>query len=576
MKRLWQALAAVLSGAIVVWAVVAGQPAQDPAMPSLLPEGALLYIHSPDFHALLSEWNSSAEKRAWLTSDNYAVFSQSRLFTRLAQAQSEFSAAATIPTATALLNGVAGKESCLALYDIGKLEFVYVTRMDAPAVESTPLWQMRSRFEQRAEAGTQFFVREDPQSKRVAAFAAKNGWLILATREDLLAGVLDRMQGAGGRSLSEEKWYVDAVHQAASQPGDLRMVLNLVRIVPSPYFRSYWVQQNITEMKQYSAAVSDLYRNPEVWREERVLLRKSAAAIPATGVGMLRSIAPADATFWSVRAVTDATSILTKLRCDLLDPQPKQLQMQPNAPPAAVATQAGSASDLETRIDQAPQAEMKADPWQPLRAFLITAQPSGLLQVFSMSAPRDDTFISFDQAMVLSSAQQWDDSAVRNAISATLGSNLTAGKIGAEWEQRTGAGGTYYEFSGQIKLLIAVRGERLFLANSADLLQVLLANDQKSKAPESAGKSVVTYAAVFQHNSQDQTKLRALTSMLDRAGNRGAQDNGGPPHEGESPAFFSGNLASFSRVFSTVSRETVEERDKGATVEQTVQYDWNR
>jgi hypothetical protein len=38
------------------------------------------------------------------------------------------------------------------------------------------------------------------------------------------------------------------------------MTLNLAAIVRSPYFRSYWVQQNITEMKQYTAALSDLYR----------------------------------------------------------------------------------------------------------------------------------------------------------------------------------------------------------------------------------------------------------------------------------------------------------------------------
>jgi hypothetical protein len=45
------------------------------------------------------------------------------------------------------------------------------------------------------------------------------------------------------------------------------MVLNLEKIVPSPYFRSYWVQRNVTEMKQYSSAVSDLYRSSQSYRE---------------------------------------------------------------------------------------------------------------------------------------------------------------------------------------------------------------------------------------------------------------------------------------------------------------------
>jgi hypothetical protein len=56
------------------------------------------------------------------------------------------------------------------------------------------------------------------------------------------------------------------------------MVLNLEKIVPSPYFRSYWVQQNITDLKSYAAAVSDMFRSGSEYREERVLLKKAPAA----------------------------------------------------------------------------------------------------------------------------------------------------------------------------------------------------------------------------------------------------------------------------------------------------------
>ena len=39
-------------------------------------------------------------------------------------------------------------------------------------------------------------------------------------------------------------------------------------------FRSYWIQRNITDMGQYSAAISDLTRSGREYREERMLLRK--------------------------------------------------------------------------------------------------------------------------------------------------------------------------------------------------------------------------------------------------------------------------------------------------------------
>ena len=163
-RRLWIAVGVVVLGCGAVWAVVAVKSAllaTKPALAAMLPEGALLSIEARDFGSLLKDWDGSKEKRTWLTSDNYSDFSNSRLFSRLSQAQDEFSAAADLATDESLLKTVAGKESCLGLYDIGNLEFVYVTKMGSQAIESTPLWQTRAKFEQRTEAGTPFYVRKD-------------------------------------------------------------------------------------------------------------------------------------------------------------------------------------------------------------------------------------------------------------------------------------------------------------------------------------------------------------------------------------------------------------------------------
>jgi hypothetical protein len=173
-RRLWISAGVLLLGCAVVFAVGALEQAlkPQPELPSLLPEGALLSIEARDFGSLLRDWNTSEEKRAWLASDNHAAFSTSRLFTRLSQAQNEFSAAAGLPADSSLLETIAGKQSCLALYDIGNLEFVYVTRLDQQQIESTPLWQTRGKFELRSEAGSPFYVHTDAASSRTAAFAA--------------------------------------------------------------------------------------------------------------------------------------------------------------------------------------------------------------------------------------------------------------------------------------------------------------------------------------------------------------------------------------------------------------------
>ena len=108
--RLLSAGAILLAGCGMVFAVAQLERAAAPIaqLPALLPEGALLSIEARDFSSLLKDWNASPEKRAWLLSDNHAEFSNSRLFSRLSQAQDEFSAAAGLPADASLLEKVAG------------------------------------------------------------------------------------------------------------------------------------------------------------------------------------------------------------------------------------------------------------------------------------------------------------------------------------------------------------------------------------------------------------------------------------------------------------------------------------
>jgi len=132
-RRLKITLSIAVLGCGVVFAVGAVEQLMKsrPELPALLPEGVLLSIEARDFAGLLKDWNTSEERRVWLTSDNHTVFStDSSLYSRLSAAQQEFSAAAGLPTDSSLLDKVAGKESCLGLYDIGNLEFVYITRLD--------------------------------------------------------------------------------------------------------------------------------------------------------------------------------------------------------------------------------------------------------------------------------------------------------------------------------------------------------------------------------------------------------------------------------------------------------------
>ena len=551
-----------------VWAAIElGQPPKP--LPTLMPEGALLYIEAKDFGGLLADWNGSAEKRAWLAGDNYAAFSRSRLFQRLSGAQDEFSTTAGIPADAALLAKVAGRESGLGIYDIGNLGFVYVTRMAQSQVETTPIWQVRGRFEQRTEGSAQFYVRTDTKTGRTAAFAAREGWLILATDDSLVAGVLDRLQGVPGRGLPDEGWYADLLRDAPknTQP-DLRMALNLTELVPSPYFRSYWVQQNITEMKQYTAALCELVRASDQFREERQLLRKTDAAPPSTAeAGDLAALAPPDAAFYSAQSAPDPAAVLQELRDGLLERKPAEVYDRWSAPALPAQNNAGSPGSLEERINVAPAVERQSDPWQPLRSLLKNASPTAMLEVDSDRA--GPVFLSLDSAFVLTSAQIWDEAAVRTALTATLQPGLTAGRLGLAWEKRPSAAGDYLALAGQIPLFAAFRGKQLLLASDSGLLEKVLARTQ---SPAGARPSGLTYTAVFRHSAQEQQNFNILFTRLDRPGGGSNVYH----RNGEDNPFFSGSLSSLSRTFAAVDEERVEELDQGAKVTQTVIYHWKR
>jgi len=562
-------------GAVVAVGVIEHNAAQRAEVAVLLPEGALLSIEAEDFAALLHDWNSSDEKRVWIKGDNCAAFNRSRLFTRLAQAQSEFSAVATVSTNSEMLDAIAGKQSGLALYDIGKLEFLYITRMDADRAQALPLWQARDRFERRSEAGSDFYLRKEANSGREAAFALRDGWLILGTRQDLVAGVLDRMAGKNDHNLGNEAWYAEAIKNAGER-GDLRMALDLARLVPSPYFRSYWVQRNITEMRQYVSAVSDLRRDGSTYREERVLLRRENSGNRLQGDAQsLFQIAPDDAALVVAQVPDDAAKVLAAMREDLLELRPTSGRNRvTTAPSVASDEDAGTPAQLDVDLTQAPQVESQTDVFQPLQAVLNSADPVSMMRCYQSNLAQGNVFVDLHAAMILEARNSWNEGAVRNALTAALASSTTVNKLGAQWQKRSSSAGDYQALDGPIPLFLKLDGSRLFLSTNASLLEILLHRVHGASSPASDNQ---TYLAVFR-TAQARPGFLHLMRQLDRANGSKLPENvdGQTPMNGTAPTFFSGNLASLSNAFVRLDSEEVVEHDLGATVHQSVTYRWKR
>ena len=560
-------IAAVTLGA----ALAAYRPfaAAEPPLSRYAPAGALLYLEAKDFSSLLSAWNSSREKQQWVASANYQVFSRSRLFLRLGGASDQFAAAAGLPPDMNFLSQVAGSQSAVALYDIGKLQFLYITRLASANAMQTALWQSRANFSTREVAGVTFYLRKDEESEKEVAFAVKDGFLLLATREDLMAGALQLIAGSHDQSIEAEPWFSRSL---ASVPpaGDLRMVLHLEKLVPSPYFRSYWIQQNITDLKQYSSAVSDLFLSGKEYREERQLVKKiapateSAAEPGAAAVADLSRLVPADAGVFQLRASPSAETALALLETKLLAPHLGPGVASQFAPQVALTSgQTGSANDLETRIDIAPiETPASANTSESLKTLLQSNPTQASLQLQNTEIDKGGVFVRIHSAVALLGASEWNETAARSALVDFVRPALTASQLGLTWQAKSG----FQQLDGLWSFAAAVRGKYLIVSDDPNLLAAMLARlNQKTDAQPAR------FIAGFNH-ARERERFARFTGQLD------AQATGGVSfgQSQNTPAFFSRNVASLSSALSGVSSQRIVVRDAGDKVLQTVTYEWSR
>jgi hypothetical protein len=534
-----------------------------PELSHFVPAGALLYLQAKDFSALLADWDKSPEKQGWVKSTNYEVFSRSRLFLRLKDALTEFSNAAGVPANSELVWQIAGKESAVALFDIGKLQFLYITRLPSGSSMQSTLWQTRSKFETRSAGGATFYLLRDPESNREVAFAVTSDYLLLATREDLMAGALQMLAGNAEQSLEVEGWWSRLI-AAAGTAGDLRMVLNLEKIVPSPYFRSYWIQQNIKGMAQYSASISDLTRDGKEYREERVLLRKDSAAkyeastTGTAGVADLARLVPANAGVYLVESNPKPEECVKLLETKILAPHLGPAAPEKLAPQVQLGNgETGIGSDLETRIDQAPMQQTgSTENGTLLKEVLAKNQVAASLQFQDTDVNPQGVFVRMHSVVVFLGTSDWDEPSVKEALVDFVKPGLTTGELGVAWRSNSGVS----QLDGLWPLAVSVRGKYLFVADGHEILAATLANmDRESTNGPS------TYVAGFSHQSE-RGSFSKLTRMLNVENAAGGA--------GQAPDFFSGNIGSLSETLRGVASEKIIVRDAADKQTQTVTYLW--
>jgi hypothetical protein len=529
-------------------------------------------LEAQNFSRLLQDWNSSAEKQQWLAGANHEMFLRSRLLYRLKEAHAEFTAAAGFSPDMSLAESIAGGESALALYDIGELRFLYVTRLGSARALESLLWQSRANFEPRNAAGRDYYVRTDAQSGRQAVFAATDDYLLLATAEEPLAQALTLLAGQGGPAVTADAWFSDAT-QASQGRGELRLTLNMEALSQSPHFRSYWVQRNVPDLQQYRSAVIDLHREEGVIREERIFLRgtdflASPDESREQALAQVLRLAPPQAGLYRAWAAPQQAQVLELLRQKLLDPSIGPGPSSGYAPQvflgdgAVGSLAAGSLAALETRIDEPPPALATGRfSSEALENLFAENAVAAMLHTESSRSGVEGVFVKSDVVIALLGSSDWELLSVFESVANSIRGGLTVSGIGAGWTQQSIGAQPAYALTGVDSLFFAVSGRYLLVSNSLASLGAVL-----TRMTQPAAEPGASFAAGLRHG-QERGNYARLMSHLDFL--QGGQVFGNQQRE---PYFFSENIASLSQALVRVDSVSRRVRDEGDSVSDTVIY----
>jgi hypothetical protein len=563
------------------------------------PRGALLYAQFSDLPALVTRWHESKLKERYLASTNYRQFQSRHLALKLIERWEEFNNALGFPLDALTAGEAAEHSAALAVYDIGRLEMVFIAPLGRDKLAATRFFQHAEQFEEtELPDGTVYFSREVEADRgrrqQKFAFASLGGRLVVATSEPLLLRTLANIGGtAKNDRLSDDPAFKTLSGEL--MPHFLTVWMNQSKLNEDWYFKHYWVMRNVEQLKDIRACMLDLELQDDKWIERRSFLLSGQTAaqnssIPAEESKRILSFIPDDAPYFKLRVLDEAGDAAALVRDTLFERLPDEGKNgRPNwrwqsyddsdfYPAGAAAGDADHYSlnpNFDSLIDDPIDAKVEAEN-EPahgrlrreterrtvagLRESIAAARPAYAAMVAS---PHDSTgalFVEFRRGAVLTlrSPANFNRQAVESAISGLAESRLliNGSNAGLNWaDGRCGTQPCRLLALPMLRwtLCYALRGTELILANSPELLQAML--DAHAAARDSNSSLSFRDLTVIRFNRREQvfdSLMRKLDAPRVKAYWEERRKKEQDDSDGASQEFFSGNIASLLDVASPV------------------------
>ncbi len=578
----------------------------------VMPRGALVYVQARDLSALMKMWMASTVRDRFYKSASFDAFSKSRIWLKFAARKDDFEKALGFGLGESRFAELAGGQSAISIYDIGKIEMVFVTEAPRERAVATILFQKLADFQERNSDAGPYYARDvttdGGRLNQQFCFAHSNGKLIITTTEGLMIRALGNAKAAGADSL-----LADVMATAEQAKGftahEVSLWLDQTRLNRSRHFDSYWIHHNVSgsgSLANIESGILDLRITPQAVTEQRWFKMADGAgsdakAIAGNQASAFLKFAPADAQLVEVHAGSDDQYLVSSVSDALFGKLPEETPARPAIPDNthsssdedSARTERYSRLDARFDIDvddeQAPnrgsgdrgqgsaRTNLSPQSLAPMLApVLAKLSPSGYCELARSKAEQGKPFVHFERALVIEMKSETaiDRPALERAITDEMRGRFVVSGVDPRLAWQDESSVRYLAQSLLEKgAAYSVSGKYLVLASSKEFARDIL---QAAAAPQaSAAKidgAVQFYALVRVADAKP--VFDKLMSKLDGKQEQVVSEKKDDTEEGEKEIkFFSENLSSL--ISATSFREMRVHREMSATIMiERVVYSW--
>lgn len=557
----------------------------------VMPRGPLVYVQARDLASLMKTWMASSVRAKFYDSPSFKAFSQSRVFLKFQDRRADIEKATGIGIDESRLAEFAGGASALSIYDIGKLEMVFVTEVPRARAIATLLFKQLPQFQERSAEGASYYAREfttdNGNLNQQFCFAYSDGKLIVTTTEGLMIRALKNAQQAGEDSALSDVM-ATAERATGFSANEVTLWLDQSKLNQNRHFRSYWIHRSAPANIQ--SGLIDLRITPQGLGERRWFVLKDQSSermLTADQASALMRMAPPDAQLVEARSLSASRE---ELNAAISQTFFGKLHDEASIPNQFVdhsssddGTRTERYSRLDTRFDidvddeTAPRTGGKqsssAIKQEPAAAqfekiidtVLATAAPVGYCEMVRSRVEAGRPFVRFERAIVIeTSASAMDRSGFERAVTDEMRWRFVVAGIDPrlEWQDETGVRYLAQSLLEQGAAYF-VSGKYLVLSSSREFARDIM------RAATTAAQTRIDgpadfYALVRISNAKPvfDTLMKKLDGPVETS-------------EGEEPPvrFFSDNLSSL--VAATAFREMRLRRETaGDVMIERVVYSW--